>query len=301
MSLDLNETSKTIKNIVHKMASNAKGNIQGIKSSFISPEKLREQNPYSYEDKSFFNNAQTKMLNTKGVKNNALVDEFYQPPIAKPTKIPIPPKAAEVYTQQIQPKMQQQREQVSKISLAQQPQILGEQVPKPSPTNAPGVPVYFNIKKYDVDNGGDGNIVQPPQEVYELAAKYFQGDDVEKAIITSLFESNYNPKRNNANKNGKVPDTGEDRGLMQINEHTFRDYMRRMPNTLAQFGIASYDDMWNADKNMAMASIIHKYQGWSGWYGAADNGYNIYDSDEIYQRARNAGKQWKATHNPQKR
>lgn len=130
MSLDLNETSKTIKNIVHKMASGVKQGVKTAKAMNLSPEKLRQQNPYSYEDDNYYNNIQNRMLNTKGVKNNALVDEFYKPPITRPQKIPIPPKAAEIYAQQIQPQIQKQRETVNKITLTGQPQVLGQQAPQ---------------------------------------------------------------------------------------------------------------------------------------------------------------------------
>lgn len=282
MSIKLNTVSNTIKSIVNRLAGQ-------------TPEKLREQNPYSYEDNSPYNNIQNKILNNPMEKPQnpyENLSDYVKPAIAQQKRIPIPPKEQEII-KQIQPQIQQRK---NEINLVEAPQVQGTTAPQP--TKAPGVPVYYNAKKYDIDNGGDGNIAQPTAQVHELASKYFKGDDVEKAIIASLFESNYDPNRTNRNpETGEVPSGGEDRGLMQINENSFRDYMRRMPKVLAQYGITSYDDMWDAEKNMAMASIIHKYQGFGAWYGPAANGYNIYDSQEVYQRNRGAIDTWKADNN----
>lgn len=291
------DVSKSIKDVVNRMSKAYKSAQTGINAMIKTPsaDELRIQNPYSYEDNNIDNNIQKKMFGMRMPGWGGLYNEFYKPPITKPKRIPIPPPESEIINQ-IQPQMQQQQAKINSVPI--EPQQTPQPTQIPQPTNAPGVPVYISAKKYDVDNGGDGNIAQPPKEVYDLASKYFQGDDVEKAIIASLFESNYRADRTNRDpETGKVPKGGEDRGLMQINENSFKDYMRRMPKLLAQYGITSYDDMWDAEKNMAMASIIHKYQGFGAWYGPANNGYNIYNSPEIYQRNRGAIEAWKAENN----
>lgn len=74
------------------------------------------------------------------------------------------------------------------------------------------------------------------------------------------------PNAVNINKDGS-----KDTGLLQINENTFNDFMRRKGNILRQNGITSYADMRDPVKNLRMAKIIHDEQGWDAWFGAPDD------------------------------
>jgi len=61
----------------------------------------------------------------------------------------------------------------------------------------------------------------------------------------------------------------EDRGLFRINSGSFYDLMKRKKKEMENLEITSYDDMYNVDKNIAVAKIIYKEGGWKRWYGAA--------------------------------
>lgn len=74
------------------------------------------------------------------------------------------------------------------------------------------------------------------------------------------------PSAVNINKDGSA-----DTGLLQVNENTFNDFMRRKGNMLKQSGIQSYADMRDPVKNLKMAKIIYDEQGWNAWYGAPDD------------------------------
>lgn len=67
-------------------------------------------------------------------------------------------------------------------------------------------------------------------------------------------------------RNGSV-----DRGLFRINSDTFNDYMKRMPNLLAKYGITKWSDMEILEKNTRMGEIIHRYQGWCAWFAAPND------------------------------
>lgn len=62
-----------------------------------------------------------------------------------------------------------------------------------------------------------------------------------------------------------------DRGLFRINSNTFADFMRRKGKLLAQYGIRTWDDMLNPQKNSFMAKIIKDEQGWKAWYAAPED------------------------------
>lgn len=62
------------------------------------------------------------------------------------------------------------------------------------------------------------------------------------------------------NTNGSI-----DRGVFQINSHTFADYQRRMPTRLHDLGIQTYEDMFDWEKNIKMAHLIYSYQGLNAW------------------------------------
>jgi len=97
-----------------------------------------------------------------------------------------------------------------------------------------------------------------------IISKYF-GDQMPNALKTLQGENSaQNPRAENKyNSNGTV-----DRGLFQINSATFDDFMQRKGKQLRSMGINSFDDMFDPEKNAAMAKMIYDQQGWDGWYGA---------------------------------
>jgi len=123
---------------------------------------------------------------------------------------------------------------------------------------------YFNASPY-----GKPLDRQPNAHIAKMLWDTFP-KDATKSAIAARTESGYDPKAKNVNRNGSV-----DLGLMQINDGTFNDYMKRMPNKLRNAGISSFDDMLDAQKNLNMAKIIQSHQGWDAWYGPKDKGYDL--------------------------
>ena len=76
----------------------------------------------------------------------------------------------------------------------------------------------------------------------------------------------FDPLVENRNDDGST-----DRGLFQINSNTFIDFMRRKPGTLKRAGIVDFDDMFDVEKNIAMAKIIFREQGFDAWFGAPED------------------------------
>ena len=175
-------------------------------------------------------------------------------PVSK-KQFTIPPKEAEVYKQQISPQIQNQKR-------------------------------FYDTTKYSKEAGNGGQINQPPENVARLIDKYFpELPEATKAAIASDSESMYNPQAQNINDDGTI-----DRGLFQINNKTFQEYFSKFPKKMQEYGISSYDDMYDAEKNTAMAALIVNSLrtlkgdrvGWEGWYGPAGKGYNIYDLPDTY-------------------
>jgi hypothetical protein len=116
--------------------------------------------------------------------------------------------------------------------------------------------------------GSQTNKVTPPPRLEggkygEFIHKYF-GDESRNALRT-LQGENALQKPNAVNVNN---DGSRDVGVFQINSNTFKDFMKRKGNLLKSYGISSFDDMFDPEKNIIMAKIIHGEQGWKAWYGA---------------------------------
>lgn len=121
---------------------------------------------------------------------------------------------------------------------------------------------------------------QPPADIAKIIKKHF-GDEYPTAVIVAATENGeFDPKRaDNVNKN----DGSRDRGIFQINSSTFNGLMERQGAKLKAYGIDSYEDMYDPDKNAYVAKLIKegskqanpKTNGWGGWFGWQDTGYDI--------------------------
>lgn len=141
--------------------------------------------------------------------------------------------------------------------------------PTKSPTRSPQVLGASSDFMFNSLPFGKTQIPQPPQEVGNALRKYFPNEATQSAIA-AWSESGYSPQAQGKNRDGSL-----DRGLMQINSNTFADYKRRMPGIMEQYGIKSYEDMYDMIKNIQMANLIRKYQGWDAWYGPGNQGFDL--------------------------
>lgn len=112
---------------------------------------------------------------------------------------------------------------------------------------------------------------EPPRSIGKIIEDVF-GPLADKAKVIAFSENgSFNPNIDSPpNDNGSI-----DRGIMQINSDTFDDYMRRMSGLLNKNEIYSFDDMFDARKNIVMGSIIYKYQGWGAWNGPKRLGIDL--------------------------
>lgn len=107
-------------------------------------------------------------------------------------------------------------------------------------------------------------VVQTNNQSLNAAISQYFGDQATNALRTLQGEnSRHDPRAENRNRDGSL-----DRGIFQINSNTFADFQRRKANVMQQYGINSYDDMYDPVKNTIMAKIIWDEQGWNAWYGA---------------------------------
>lgn len=107
-----------------------------------------------------------------------------------------------------------------------------------------------------------------PDHIAQLLRQNFEPVNEATNSARVLFGENGGYKSNavNNNRDGSV-----DTGLFQINSNTFNDFMKRKGNLLRKNGINTYQDMYDLNKNAAMARIIFDEQGWNAWYGAPDD------------------------------
>jgi len=120
---------------------------------------------------------------------------------------------------------------------------------------------------------------QPPKQIADLLRKYFPNEATTAAAVAATENASFEPARaDNVNTSGS-----RDRGIMQINEDTFNGLKQRQGAQLKKLGINSFEDMYDPEKNMAVAKMIHegsqqanpKTAGWGGWFGWQDTGYDI--------------------------
>lgn len=67
-----------------------------------------------------------------------------------------------------------------------------------------------------------------------------------------------------------------DRGVFMINSGTFADFMVRHPAQLDALGIVDYDDMFDANKNIALAYLIWQEQGLGAWTCYRNGNYLVF-------------------------
>lgn len=111
--------------------------------------------------------------------------------------------------------------------------------------------------------GGDIGLGENPQFATDL--------DIPNRISpkTGKWDNNAPIKKILNPFTGKKEDS-IDRGLWRINNGTFYDYLKRMPDLLSQHGITEWEDMRDPYKNTVMAKIILQKQGPRAWFAAPD-------------------------------
>ena len=110
-------------------------------------------------------------------------------------------------------------------------------------------------------------IQTPIETVKELTIEekiraYGWNDDLMVAIAkweSSGYACEFRPLALNDHMN---EDGSEDRGLFQINSNTFKDFQRRHGDKMQELGITNYDEMYDVDKNIAMADLVVGEQGY---------------------------------------
>lgn len=132
---------------------------------------------------------------------------------------------------------------------------------------------FKGFKRYD-SGGTTGNSPKTPYDNY--LTKYW-GNNYNDAIailtgngISSGENRQFNPKAVNKNKNGSM-----DLGLFQVNSNTFKDFKNRRGKELAQYGIYTYEQMKDPEKNTILAKMIFDEQGHNAFYGSPYNKNNI--------------------------
>lgn len=121
---------------------------------------------------------------------------------------------------------------------------------------------------------------QPPQDIADIIKKHFGSDYAPAVLVAATENATYESKRaDNVNQS----DGSRDRGIFQINSNSFNGLMERQGKKLKDYGIASFEDMYDPDKNAYAATLIRKESkqenpqtnGWGRWFGWQDTGYNI--------------------------
>jgi hypothetical protein len=124
----------------------------------------------------------------------------------------------------------------------------------------------------------------PPAEIADIIKKYFPDNYSQAVLVAATENAQYDPKRPD---NINTKDGSHDRGIFQINSDTFNSWQQKAGDKLRAAGINSYDDMYDPEKNAFMARLIQQgakqwnnsqgfnTNGWSGWFGWQDTGYNL--------------------------
>jgi hypothetical protein len=157
---------------------------------------------------------------------------------------------------------------------------------KASVNPAPSTDLKVDFTKFPNDQNGakrKGFVPsQPPSDIAALIKKYFPDNYSQAVLVANTENAQYDSKRAD---NVNSADGSRDRGIFQINSNTFNGLMQRAGNELKAAGINSFDDMYDPEKNIFVARLIQQgakaYKpdtnpnGWSGWYGWQDTGYNL--------------------------
>jgi hypothetical protein len=151
---------------------------------------------------------------------------------------------------------------------------------------------------YNISVPSDSGMTQLPPQISQLLGNTFdqQGvaTDADRVLIhptenTALPgeqqqgintgpNSGENPQFKTSNIDVPNPDGSIDRGLFRINSNTFNTYMSSpaQKNVLSYYGINSWDDMNDPNKNAVMAKLIHNDTigpqsskgNWGAWFAA---------------------------------
>lgn len=211
-------------------------------------------------------------VTTESTVDAGVAEEIPETPAPEPTATTQNASKESEFGQEVseKPKSQEVVEEVETIASA--PEVAEsirsiEPTPSPEPSPTPG------------DEDSPWTIYnRPAKNPYsEIIKEVFgdRADDMEKVLRWGTpgpgtkygreyggENLSYNPGAINYNKNGT-----EDRGLFMINSNTFKGYMVKMPERLAELGITSFDDMFDPLKNIEMAKLIFDSRGTDPWYG----------------------------------
>lgn len=169
------------------------------------------------------------------------------------------------------------------------PSMAPSATPYPQQSNDPNFRFAFETlprDEYWTNNGPRPNFnpKQPPADIAAIIRKIFPNEATAAAAVAASEDGRYDPRAQNL---WNAPGQGIDRGIFAINENTFNGLMSRQADRLKKLGINSFEDMFDPEKNALVASIIKEGaqayrpetnpQGWGGWYGWQDVGYNMND------------------------
>lgn len=156
------------------------------------------------------------------------------------------------------------------------PKMPAEKMATPTPTPAQ--------KKIVIPYSQTGQPFEVPQQVATVISNAFGDKATEAATVLnhppavspvsgavtygengSFIVDPNNPRFDTTNTDGSV-----DRGLFRINSNTFNDYQRfpELNQQMQKYGINSWDDMKDPQKNAYMAKMIYDRQGWNAWVAA---------------------------------
>ena len=142
----------------------------------------------------------------------------------------------------------------------------------PSPTSVPTTtPTPKRTGLPEGVTSSQGIIPPPPPDEYSRIVDQIWGDSADKAKVVMWTENGgFRPDAINKNNNGT-----RDIGLFQVNTGTFDGFLKRKPRLMEQYGMRSYDDLFDPVKNAQMAKLIYDEQGWGAWYGPGNKGFTI--------------------------
>lgn len=121
---------------------------------------------------------------------------------------------------------------------------------------------------------------QPPTNIGEIIRKHFPNEATTAGIVAATENGQYDPRRPD---NINPSDGSADRGIFQINSNTFNGLTQRRKDELKKIGVNSFEDMYDPDKNAAVARMIKDEGGWGRWFGWQSTGYKL-NPDNLYSQ-----------------
>ncbi len=163
-----------------------------------------------------------------------------------------------------------------KLSVGVSPNFVNQMQPQTVDAADPNYRFAFETQKRDqnyanLTGRGGFQPQQPPQDIGQIIRNTFPNEATTAALVAATENGTYNPTvKDNPNSDGSV-----DRGLFQINNHTFNGLMQKFGDRLRTQGINSYEDMYDPAKNAAIAKMIYDQNGWGRWFGWQNKGYDL--------------------------